>query len=198
MPSIVNYYKRWWNPRSEPLHKTARTSPLKNIGSYYDGFKNRVTMQAYANPEAPQDKAITKSRHVPTASGHGIVRFNKTNRTITMECWPRGSDVTDPKARQYTGWPITITQADNYGRKAKAWLPKLTMTGKADPVVQIIDEATKKTVYTIRIKGNAFQPKVFKPGTYTIVGGEGKSAKTITGVKAACCPNAAGTKTVTN
>ena len=175
VPSIVNYYKRWWNPRSKPLLPSGRKSPLKNLGSYYDGFLNRVTMQAYANPGAAA--TITKSKHAETASGHGIVRFNKAKRTITMECWPRGSDVTQPDAKQYPGWPVTVTQADNYGRKAKAWLPKLTIAGKADPVVQIIDEATKKTVYTIRIKGNTVQPKVFKAGTYTILVGEGKSLR---------------------
>ena len=37
-----------------------------------------------------------------------------------------------------------------------------------DPVVQIIDEASGEIVYTIRIKGTSFRPKVFKDGLYTI------------------------------
>jgi len=41
-----------------------------------------------------------------------------------------------------------------------------------DPVIQIIDEADGQTVYTLRISGNIFRPKVFHEGTYTIKIGE--------------------------
>ena len=41
-----------------------------------------------------------------------------------------------------------------------------------DPVVQVIDEANGEIVYTVRIKGTSFRPKVFKTGTYTIKVGE--------------------------
>jgi len=37
-----------------------------------------------------------------------------------------------------------------------------------DPVVQVIDQANDEIVYTVRIKGRSFQPKVFKGGTYTV------------------------------
>ncbi len=193
VPSIINVYGRWWRPQTKPVVAPDWKNPLPMAGSFFDGFKNRVTTYAYANPG--QNSKITDSKYVSRAAGHGIVRFRKAERTITMECWPRGSDVTQANAKQYPGWPITITQADNYGRKAKAWLPKLTIS-TADAVVQVIDESSKESVYTIRIKGNTFQPKVFKPGTYTIVVGEGKTAQTLTGIKATCCPGEAGTKEV--
>ena len=193
VPSIINFYGRWWRPQTKPVVAPDWKNPLPMAGSFFDGFKNRITTYAYANPG--QDPKITASKYVSRAAGHGIVRFRKAERTITMECWPRGSDVTSPTAQQYPGWPITITQQDNYGRKAKAWLPKLTIS-TADAVVQIIDESTKESVYTIRIKGTTFQPKVFKAGNYTIIVGEGKAAKTLTGVKASSCPDEAGTKAV--
>ena len=61
---------------------------------------------------------------------------------------------------------------DNYGRQAKAYLPRLKVTGMTEPVVQIIDEKNGEIVYTLRIKRSNFQPKVFRPGEYTIKVGE--------------------------
>ena len=100
-----------------------------------------------------------------------------------MSCWPRGCDVDNPEHKQYPGWPAVFDQEDNYGRKAVAYLPTLQVSGQTNPVVQVIDEATKKIVYTLRINGTSGRPKVFKAGTYTIRVGEGKSLKTLKGVK---------------
>jgi len=38
--------------------------------------------------------------------------------------------------------------------------------------VQIVDEVSNEIVYTLRIKGRSFRPKVFKSGKYTIKVGE--------------------------
>jgi hypothetical protein len=74
---------------------------------------NRFTMLACANPDPNRPK---HGKWGARAAGHGIVRFNKTTRKITIECWPRGCDVSNPKHRQYAGWPVTIAQEDNDGR----------------------------------------------------------------------------------
>jgi hypothetical protein len=172
VPSIVNYYGRWWWPLEKPLdHEVG--NPLPFTGRYYDGLGNRLTMQAYANPR--------KENH--NAAGYGLVRFDKSSRKIKVECWPRHVDVTQPGARQHPGWPITIDQLDNYGRAPLAWLPTIQVSGTTDPVVQVIDEFDGDVVYTLRIKGTSFRPKVFREGTYTIKVGEGESTKTFTGVK---------------
>ncbi len=177
VPSIVNYYNRWWWPVEKAEKKVE--SPLEFAGSFFDGFHNRVTLHAYANPGENND--ITPLRkYVSRAAGHGIVRFNKKKRTITMECWPRGADVTKPDARQYPGWPKTITQADNYSRKAVAHLPTLQIKGMKDAVVQVINETTKEVVYTIRIKGSSFRPKVFDAKVaYTVIVGDQKEKETV-------------------
>jgi hypothetical protein len=179
VPSIVNYYNRWWKPLQPPVKPIK--SPLPDTGRYRDGLGNRITMFAYANPDPNRPK---HGKWGARAAGHGIVRFNKKTRKITIECWPRGCDVTNPEHKQYPGWPLVFNQEDNYGRKAVAYLPTLQVTGQANPVVQVIDEATKEIVYTLRINGTSWRPKVFKAGTYTIRVGEGKSVKTLTGVKA--------------
>jgi hypothetical protein len=46
------------------------------------------------------------------------------------------------------------------------------VSGLIDPVVQVIDEATGEIVYTLRIKGTSFRPKVFREGKYTVKVGE--------------------------
>ncbi len=56
--------------------------------------------------------------------------------------------------------------------------PLININGQTNPVVQIIDESGNEIVYTLRIRGNRFRPKVFKKGSYTIKVGEGKSKKT--------------------
>ena len=84
-----------------------------------------------------------------------------------MECWPRYIDITDPASRPFPGWPITIRQEDNYSRSALAYLPLLQFN-REDPVIQIIDEYLGEVVYTLRINGSSWRPKVFREALYTI------------------------------
>ncbi len=179
VPSIANLYLRWWAPL-EP-GKNRQPGMPEYTGQHTDGFGNKLTVWAVANPspEENHDKLTTR------AAGFGVVRFNKPDRTITLECWPRNVDVADPQARQYPGWPKTIHQLDNYGRKAAAYLPTLKIDGMDNAVVQVIDEAQGEIVYTLRIQGREFRPKVFRDGTYTVrVGDQDKRTKEIKGVKA--------------
>jgi len=44
--------------------------------------------------------------------------------------------------------------------------------GLTDPVVQVISELGGEIVYTLRIRGSRFTPKIFGPGTYTVRVGE--------------------------
>ena len=179
-PSIVNFYPRHWMPKKREGVRVE--TPLEHTGEYLDGFGNPVTMHAYVNPD-PARKGAYGGEWGAQAEGHAIVRFNVKKRTITMECWPRGVDVTQADAPQYPGWPITITQQDNYGRKAKAYLPNLQIKGPADPVVQVIHEGRNELVYALRIQGREFQPKVFEEGSYTIRVGEGEHMETLQGIE---------------
>ena len=126
-------------------------------------------MLAVANPSPERnggDKLTTR------AAGFGGGKFNVKTRKITMECWPRNVDITDPATKQYPGWPRTIDQQDNYARQPVGYLPKIEVSGMKNPVVQVVDEANGEIIYTLRILGTSFRPKVFRPGKYTIVVGE--------------------------
>ncbi len=50
-----------------------------------------------------------------------------------------------------------------------------------DPVVQVVDQEALEILYTLRIKGDLFRPKVFRPGrTYTVIVGEPGTDRMVT------------------
>ncbi|RKY87208.1 twin-arginine translocation pathway signal protein, partial [candidate division KSB1 bacterium] len=169
VPSIANFYPRAWVPLKPG--KNRKKGMPEYTGEFLDGFGNYITVWAAANPGKPSGKkpAALHDR----MPGYGIIKFNKKDQTITFECWPRYADPDDPSTGgQYPGWPITINMEDNYGKKAVAYLPLFEVSGLINPVIQIIDESSNEIVYTLRIKGKSFRPKVFKDGKYTIKIGE--------------------------
>lgn len=177
VPSIANLYLRWWDPLLPG--KNHKSGMPEYTGEHLDGFGNKLTCWAAANPDKnPNGGGKLTTR----AAGFGVVRFNTKTREITMECWPRNVDISDPDTTQYEGWPKTIHQNENYARNAIAKLPTLEISGQEDTVVQIIDDTNNKTVYTIRIQGNTFTPNVFKEGSYTIKVGESDEHAVFKGV----------------
>ncbi len=97
VPAIVNnYYSRWWWPEDEKPGENGNDK-LPWTGRYLDGFGNKITMEAYANPEARS-----------AAAGYGLIRFKKSTDEVTFECWPRAADVTQPDETQFPGWPVTV------------------------------------------------------------------------------------------
>ena len=190
-PALVNtIYGRWWHP----LDEKAGPNPVPGTslpwtGDFKDGLGNKISMLAYANPTN-----IRNERH--RADGYGLVRFDKRTRRITFECWPRFSDAGRGNRAQFPGWPIEIEMADNDGRQARAWLPLLHFSGVANPVVQVIEEKSGAVVYTVRVKGNQFQPPVFAPGRYTVKIGRDKPGEVTIEEFEATDKAAAGRRTV--
>jgi hypothetical protein len=181
VPSIANLYLRWWKPLNPGKNLQPGQDPI--LGDHLDGFHNKVTAIAVANPSAEKggDKLTTR------AAGFGVTRINKKTRDITFTCWPRNIDISDENAKPYPGWPFTFNQLDNYGRKAISYLPNLKIN-KPNQVVQVIHEKTGEVIYTLRIRGNQFKPKVFAAGSYTIKVGEKGNEKIISGLKASKNP----------
>ena len=164
-PAVSNHYQRWWLPKSVGLNRTVGQGP--EYGDHLDGFGNRITMLAFANPGVLQGNPAVL---IDKSTGYGILKFDKQKRTTTIEAWPREIDVTQAGAKPYAGYPLTVTQEDQYGRKAVEYLPTINVTGMVNPIVQVIDPSAgaDSIIYTLRINGNSFRPKVFKSGTYTI------------------------------
>jgi len=98
VPAIVNnYYSRWWWPENEKAGDNPNDI-LPWTGRYKDGFDNKITMHAYANPNSDSNGA-----------GYGIIKFNKKRKNVTFECWPRYEDVRLNNPKQFKGWPITVS-----------------------------------------------------------------------------------------
>lgn len=181
-PALVNtIYGRWWHPEDEKAGlNSVPNSPLPWTGDFLDGLGNRMTMLAYANPTNIKEE---KQR----ADGFGVARFNKVNRTITFECYPRFPSV---PSEQFAGWPITVTQESNDGRKVVGVLPIISSASGKRPVVQVIDEATGEVVYTIRAKESSIEPKVYSTGPFTLKAGIEKADQVL---GAGLRPQSAGT-----
>ncbi len=177
VPAIANLYPRWWHPLTPGQNR--RADQPWYTGDHKDGFGNKVTLYAAANPDT-----VTKIVDSPLdtrSAGFGVVTLNKKTRQITMDCWRRNTEVT--RDEQYPGWPVTISQEDNYGRRPKAFLPVLQMS-LPDQVIQVVNEATEEIVYTIRARGDQYQPRVFSESLYTLRIGEGKTMKVLKGLEA--------------
>jgi hypothetical protein len=121
------------------------------------------------------------------------VRFDKKSAQVTFECWPRFS-----AAQQFAGWPITVHNDDNDGRKPVGWLPELAIEGSERAVVQVIADSSGEILYTVRVRGTRFQPPVFSHGGFTVrVGRDRPDGRTLAGLKASTTKDAAGTRSIT-
>jgi len=179
-PALVNtIYGRWWHPLDEkPGPNPVPNSPLPWTGDFLDGLGNKISMLAYANPPDVSDE---KQR----ADGYGLACFNKKTRQITFECWPRFASVKDGDQAQFPGWPITVPMDANDGRKIAGYLPQLNFEGTLNPVIQVIQESTGDILYTVRIQGSSFQPRVYAAGTYTVkIGRDRPDVQTISALEA--------------
>lgn len=118
VPALCNtYYGRWWWPVTEKAGANpVPGSPLPWTGDYLDGFHNKISMIAYANPDPRRQNIQAWEDSDQTdldpkegwADGWGLIRFHKKSGEVTFECWPRFVDVTKPSAQQFRGWPITV------------------------------------------------------------------------------------------
>ena len=161
VPSVANIWPRRWFPPM-PGRNRKEGAP-RYTGEYLDGFGNKITVHAVSNPER---NGIEPAALHERAPGYGIIAFDRETRKIRFANWPRWTDASEPGAQPYPGWPLEIDQLDNGLPNAYA-LPEV-VSDAPDPVVQVIDESNNEIVYTLRIRGSGFTPKVRKPGKYTV------------------------------
>ena len=101
VPAIVNnYYSRWWWPEDEQAGPSSNGNLPWN-GQFLDGFDNKISMHAYVNPDQPSNGA-----------GYGLIRFNKDDQSVQFECWPRDANVRSAAAKQFDGFPVTVSLKD--------------------------------------------------------------------------------------
>jgi len=166
VPSIANYFPRSWKPLEPGKNRTPGMP--EHLGEFSDGWGNKVTMHAVANPGGKPSGHQPAGLH-DRMPGYGTIHFNAKTREIEMANWPRYATVDN--GAPYPGWPITINQTDNYGRTPTTWLPEITSVIE-NPVVRIFEKDSGKLVYALRIKGTRFRPGVFKEGLYEVKVGD--------------------------
>ena len=161
VPSVANFWPRRWYPPGGGPDRSDGLTP--GTGDFLDGFGNRMTVLAVSNPARWEREPTALHDRVP---GYGIARFRRSTREVSLEAWPRWAD---PAAGggPYPGWPVQFRQEQGYGRQAWGFPPTLVVEGTIDPVVQVVD-AGGEIVYTLRINGDRFTPRVFEPGRYTM------------------------------
>lgn len=106
-PAIANVWPRRWMPQAAPVEAEEGWPRWK--GGFEDGFGNKFTMIAVANPE---DTDREPARLHDRAAGYTITRYNPSEGTASLENWPylngpqRDGDYTQP----YPGWPVVVKQ----------------------------------------------------------------------------------------
>lgn len=181
-PAIGNTWPRRWMPAERGANQGPGAP--RYTGDYVDGFGNRMTVWAAANPYQTHIEPTALHDRVP---GFGVVVFDRWTRAITFECWPRwafaGRGTLGPgdglakamalhrsRPQQFDGWPRTVMQEDNYLPRGHVRLPEIVVEGLRDPVVQVMRGA--EVVSTMRIQGQRYRPWAPGPGTYTVRVGE--------------------------
>ncbi|MBN1482594.1 alkaline phosphatase D family protein [candidate division KSB1 bacterium] len=146
---------------------------LPNTGEFYDGFGNPNYVYAVGNPVDEPRQSPRYDHGQDKSSGYGIITFDQIERTITVEAWHFNIDVTTPHPdNQFPGWPLVLSQFDNDGRAAVAYLPTLKIDGLDNPVFELTNEKTGELEYIVRAKGSTFKPKVFSTDAYTLQVGD--------------------------
>ena len=189
-PAISTGYPRWGQPDSVNVPYTDRPAHgLPNTGCYRDGFGNNNYIYAVGNPTDDFDEETDRyKRAQKKSSGYGIVTFDTSERTIKMEAIRFLANLeNESEENTYPGWPLTIQQTDNDGRRPIGYLPKLK-TESTDQVLKVVKEDTKELVHAMRIKGNTYTPSVYELGKYTLIIGEGDAKKELTGIEISIDP----------
>ncbi|MBT5427628.1 MAG: DUF1080 domain-containing protein, partial [Bacteroidetes bacterium] len=169
-PAISVGYQRRFQPEklAWPISERPEHN-LPNTGKYRDPFGHPSYVYAVGNPE---DNTSDPNRYVKAqkcSSGFGLIHFNTDNRTIQSEAFRFLANMADRENsdNQFPGWPVTIGQLDNYGKKKLAYLKEIELNPEQQ-YLQLYSENTGELVYALRPESNTFKAFVFSKGQYTI------------------------------
>lgn len=198
VPSVAAGFPRSWEPGNagKPKYPGGPAYAMEklqrdtdHLGRFKTHWNHFITMLAVANPEVILPGGKTRKGDYELLqqkrSGFGLVRFNKTGRKITIECYPVLATINETEREQYDGWPVVIDQKINYDRKPLGYLREISIEGNPDPVLRVYEEQTGKLVYAIRLQTNTVRPWVFEEGRYKVELGYPESGewKTFNGMK---------------
>ncbi|MEM6312770.1 MAG: alkaline phosphatase D family protein [Planctomycetota bacterium] len=124
----------WWRQfQPDPALRLAPVDPRiagpdrTDLGLFEDGFGNRFSVMAVANPgdrahvaahPNPQTHRLTQrdidlgrgtAERIHGGEGFAALHIRPSENRITLECWPLGADVSQGAAAQFPDWPIVLT-----------------------------------------------------------------------------------------
>lgn len=152
-PAVSNLWPRRWYPAAYGADGKPENAP-RYTGKYEDGFGNKITVRAIANP---YDIDREPGKVFDKAPGFSIIEFNIPQREMTLAAWPRWAA---PKDGPYEGWPITINQLENYGRERAGVLKTIEVDGQTR--VSLFRESDNSLVYTLKPKAGSFEVFAFE------------------------------------
>lgn len=176
-PAIANTWPRRWFPSPSDRQAGPLVAPgaPEYTGRYFDGFGNRMTVHAVANP---RQEGVEPSRLHNRAPGYGIVRVIRDQTVaggghVLLEAWPRHMDPTQAGAAPYPGWPVSFALGDGDGRKPVGFLPTLQLQLEEDEAaaveVSLDSGGTQECVYCRPAVGPTFSAPVFESeGSYSV------------------------------
>lgn len=159
-PAISNIFPRRWYPPSEGLNRKAG-SP-RNTGEYFDGFGNRITVHAVANPH--QYGVVPRALN-DRAPGFGAVEFDKKAGRITLTNYPRWVDLA-AGGKPFDGWPFAVDAAAN-GQNGAAYAVRLPRA--VSGVVEVYADGEADPVLCCRLQAPEQTFRVWAPGKYRVV-----------------------------
>jgi len=151
-PAISNTWPRRFFPAPEArAGAPADPDAPGYTGDFFDGFGNRMTVYAVANPYRSGQEPSRLHDRVP---GYGLIRLRRETREARFECWPRsvGVDTGFPDEMQYAGWPRTF-RIDDLSAVGTRTLVTLGLAGGAEPVVRVLDG--EDVLYALRGRAGA-------------------------------------------
>ncbi|MCA9284892.1 MAG: alkaline phosphatase D family protein [Phycisphaerales bacterium] len=108
-PAMANTWARRWMPSMEGAAPAPDALPF--TGDFLDGFGNRMTVWAVANPR--QQTREPRRLH-DLSPGYAVVRYEPGSRELVLEAWPRWAR--PGFGAPYPGWPFRIGLPTPRGR----------------------------------------------------------------------------------
>ncbi|GAB5553494.1 MAG: hypothetical protein Sapg2KO_30850 [Saprospiraceae bacterium] len=167
-PAVSNLWPRRWYPAAFGLDGEPNNAP-RYTGKYEDGFGNKITVRAIANP---YDIDREPGRIFDKAPGYSIISINIPKRELELAAWPRWSGAS---GQAYKGWPITIQQTENYGKSRAGFLPEIEVDGET--LVKVYNEKNNELLYILKPKSSVFKPFVFDDSSTYRIEQEGLNSK---------------------
>ncbi|KRE97850.1 hypothetical protein ASG87_15110 [Frateuria sp. Soil773] len=163
-PALGNIWPRRWWPPVGPEHRPLPGRP-RYTGDFRDGFGNRMTVHAVANPaRTGREPALLYDR----ATGYAVVDFDAGREQVTMHCWPRFADPDDGPQGQYPDWPITLDKTLHARPAAKLAVTPIALDPARRQHIRVVHLERDELVCQVSLQAASFVPPLHHRGRHAV------------------------------